>query len=97
MKLKIVSEESDSDDPPVQEPISKKIRPVETLTVTPQPQVKKKRGRPVGSNKQKNKNNKKHLFLSSQLLHSYERTLFLKTAEFQQKYLIVERNSKQKN
>ncbi|RNA37130.1 hypothetical protein BpHYR1_011242, partial [Brachionus plicatilis] len=26
-----------------------------TLTVTPQPQVKKKRGRPVGSNKQKKK------------------------------------------
>ncbi|RNA44312.1 hypothetical protein BpHYR1_026617 [Brachionus plicatilis] len=33
-----VSEESDSDDPPVQEPISKKIRLEETLTVTPQPQ-----------------------------------------------------------
>ncbi|RNA11068.1 hypothetical protein BpHYR1_035553 [Brachionus plicatilis] len=52
-----VSEESDSGDRPVQEPISKKIRPVETLTVTPQPQVKKKRGRPVGSNKQKKNEN----------------------------------------
>ncbi|RNA33729.1 hypothetical protein BpHYR1_013476 [Brachionus plicatilis] len=39
MKLKIVSEESDSDDPPVQEPLSKKIRLVETLTVTLQPQI----------------------------------------------------------
>ncbi|RNA00889.1 hypothetical protein BpHYR1_038500, partial [Brachionus plicatilis] len=48
-----ISEETDSDDPPVQEPISKKIRLVETLTVTPQAQVKKKSGRPVGSNKQK--------------------------------------------
>ncbi|RMZ95670.1 hypothetical protein BpHYR1_006864 [Brachionus plicatilis] len=35
-------EESDSGHPPVQEPISKKIRLEETLTVTPQPQVKKK-------------------------------------------------------
>ncbi|RNA35525.1 hypothetical protein BpHYR1_039995 [Brachionus plicatilis] len=56
-----VSEGSDSGDPP----ISKKIRLEETLTVTPQPQVKKKRGRPVGSNKQKKKNKKIHLFLSS--------------------------------
>ncbi|RNA24439.1 hypothetical protein BpHYR1_048253 [Brachionus plicatilis] len=48
-----VSEESDSGDPPVQEPISKKIRLEENLTVTPQPQIKKKRGSPVGSNKQK--------------------------------------------
>ncbi|RNA27016.1 hypothetical protein BpHYR1_007846, partial [Brachionus plicatilis] len=45
--------QSDSGDPPVQEPISKKIRLEETLTVNQQPQVKKKRGRPVGSNKQK--------------------------------------------
>ncbi|RNA27264.1 hypothetical protein BpHYR1_036907 [Brachionus plicatilis] len=48
-----VSEESDSDDPPIQELISKKIRFEETLTVIPQPQVKIKCGRPVGSNKQK--------------------------------------------
>ncbi|RNA29908.1 hypothetical protein BpHYR1_048067 [Brachionus plicatilis] len=58
-----ISEETDSDDPPVQEPISKKIRLVETLTVTPQAQVKKKRGRPVGSNKQK-KNLLKFLYIT---------------------------------
>ncbi|RNA24848.1 hypothetical protein BpHYR1_043696 [Brachionus plicatilis] len=37
-----VSEKSDSGDPPVQEPISKKIRLEETITVTLQPQVEKK-------------------------------------------------------
>ncbi|RNA03279.1 hypothetical protein BpHYR1_051577 [Brachionus plicatilis] len=39
--------QSDSDDPPVQELISNKIRLEETPIVTPQPKVKKKRGRPA--------------------------------------------------
>ncbi|RNA25935.1 hypothetical protein BpHYR1_037844 [Brachionus plicatilis] len=38
-----VNEEINSDDPPVQEPISKKIRLKRTPIVTPQPQVKKNR------------------------------------------------------
>ncbi|RMZ95464.1 hypothetical protein BpHYR1_025513 [Brachionus plicatilis] len=58
-----VSEQSDSDEPPVQQPISKKIRLEETLTVIPQPQVKKKCGRPVGSNKQKKKQIEYHFCL----------------------------------
>ncbi|RNA04660.1 hypothetical protein BpHYR1_003768 [Brachionus plicatilis] len=55
---------------PVQEPISKKIRLEETPTVTPQPQVKKKGGRPVGSNKQKKKNKKIQLFLSPRFCYN---------------------------
>ncbi|RMZ99197.1 hypothetical protein BpHYR1_000806 [Brachionus plicatilis] len=71
-----VYEESDTDDPPEQEPISNKIRLEETPIVSPQPKLKKNAVDQLDqTNKKKIK--KKSLFFSSANIHIFFKTSHL--------------------